>query len=344
MSNLSDFMPGMGLRNRIINGKMDIAQRGTSFSGTSPGYTLDRWTTIGAGVTSAVTITQQADVPSSNEFQSSLRTALTTADSAIATGDLFSQSQMIEGYNLRDLIGKTFTLSFWVRSSKTGIHCVRFGNSGNDRSYVAEYTISAANTWEYKTVTVSGGLITAATWNWTTGRGLIVAWVMAAGATYQTTANAWQTGDFYATSNQVNCLDTIGNIFAITGVQLEPGGVATPFEQRPYGMELALCQRYYYKISFSGSTTLGPATTGSGIAQTSVAIPVPFRSTPTVTTTGSFSFRQASSDTTLSSPGVGADLYSGPVAIGWTMTNIGNGISGGFYSTTAGSLALSAEL
>ena len=239
-----------GLRNRIINGKMDIAQRGTSFAAIADNsYSLDRYKT--EYITSAVTtISQQADVPSSNEFQNSLRVAVTTADASIAAGDLYVTTQVIEGYNVRDLIGRTFTLSFWVRSSKTGIHCVAFANEGSNRSYIVEYTISAANTWEFKTATVSGGLITAGTWDWANGRGLKVRFALASGSTYQSTANAWQTGNFFATANQVNCLDTIGNIFAITGVQLEVGSVATTFEQRPYGMELALCQRYYEVIDY----------------------------------------------------------------------------------------------
>jgi hypothetical protein len=237
--------PSAGLRNRIINGAMTIAQRGTSFAAiANAAYSLDRYKT--EYVTSAVTtVSQQADVPSSNEFQNSLRVAVTTADASIAAGDVYVITQAIEGYNVRDLIGRTFTLSFWVRSSKTGVHCVALANGISDRSYVVQYTINAANTWESKTVTVSGGLITAGTWDWTNGLGLKVRFALAVGATFQTTANAWQTGNFSATSAQVNCLDTIGNIFAITGVQLEPGSVATTFEQRPIGMELALCQRYY---------------------------------------------------------------------------------------------------
>ena len=241
-----------GMRNKIINGKMELAQRGTSFVAPSNGtYTLDRWVQFNT-TAAAYTLSQQSDVPTGNEFQSSLRVAVTTADTSIAASDLVAVRQWVEGFNARDLIGRTFTLSFWVRSSKTGVHCTSVKNTGGDRSFVIEYTISAANTWEKKSVTVSGGLITAGTWNWTSGQGLAVDFALAAGSTYHTTANAWQTGNFVATSNQVNCLDTVGNIFAITGVQLEVGEVATPFEHRPYGAELALCQRYYATVNVLG--------------------------------------------------------------------------------------------
>lgn len=235
-------------RNKIINGKMEIAQRGTSFAAIGDGvYSLDRWVYSLAGTTAAATVSQQADAPSNNEFQNSLRYTVTTADTSIAAGDVALLNQKIEGFNARDLIGKAFTLSFWVRSSKTGTHCIALRNSTNDRSYIAEYTVSAANTWEQKAVTVPGGLITAGSWNWSNGIGLQVAWTLAAGTTYQTTAGAWQTGNFLATANQVNCLDSNTNIFAITGVQLGDGSVATPFEHRPIGAELALCQRYFEK-------------------------------------------------------------------------------------------------
>lgn len=274
-----------GLRNKIINGKMDVAQRGTSFAPiANDAYSLDRF--LCRYISSAVaTVSQQADVPSSNEFQNSLRVAVTTADTSIATGDLFHITQCIEGYNARDFIGRTFTLSFWVRSSKTGVHCVSFRNSNTDRSYVAEYTVITANTWEQKSITVSGGLITAGSWNWTNGAGIYVGWALAAGATYQVTKDAWQTGSFLSTSSQVNCLDTIGNIFAITGVQLEIGSEATPFEHRSHGIELALCQRYYGVVTtqitniatspakgvfFKSSMRIAPTIAGGGAGFSSV--------------------------------------------------------------------------
>lgn len=270
-----------GMRNKIINGKMEISQRGTSFPAIADGaYSVDRfkWDNTSAAV---VTVSQQSDVPSGNEFQNSLRVAVTTADASIAAGDIANIQQSIEGYNARDLVGRTFTLSFWVRSSKTGTHCLAFRNSGTDRSYIAEYSVSATNTWEQKVITISGGLTTAGTWNWTNGAGLQVRWILAAGSSFQTTAGAWQTGNFLSTSNQVNCLDTVGNIFAITGVQLEVGTVATPFEHRQYGAEVALCQRYYetgavLTYGFGNNSNTAP-----------IKIPVFFsvekRATPTVT-------------------------------------------------------------
>jgi len=250
-------------KNKIINGKMEIAQRGTSFAAVVAGqYTLDRWRFSSNTTSAVITVSQQSDVPSSNEFQNSLRLAVTTADTTIASTDQVNIQQRIEGYNVRDLIGKTFALSFWVRSTKTGTHCAYFQNSAQDRTFVVEYTVSASNTWESKTVTVSGGLITAGTWDWTTGTGLLVGWTLAAGSTAQTTAGAWQTGTFFATSAQVNCLDSTSNIFAITGVQLEVGSVATPFEHRPYQTELALAQRYY-EVGGNENIYSGYANSGS---------------------------------------------------------------------------------
>jgi hypothetical protein len=239
-------------RNKIINPAMEISQRGTSFVSPVNGtYTLDRFAWFASG-TMAVTISQSTDVPN-NTFQNSLRVDVTTADTSTAAGDFAIINQRIEGYNVRDLIGQTFTLSFWVKSSKTGVHCVSFINSGLNRSYVLQYTVSTANTWEFKTVTVVGGLITGGTWDWTNGAGLNVVFSLKGGTTFQTTAGSWQVGDFQCTSNQVNVMDNVNNDFFLTGVQLEIGQEPTPFERRPYGHELLLCQRYYQEIGSNGA-------------------------------------------------------------------------------------------
>ena len=269
-----------GMRNRIINGGMDIAQRGTSFAAiAATAYSMDRWR-WGQDGAMVCTVSQSTDVPN-NTFQSSYKVDVTTVDSSIAADDYALVSQGIEGYNVRDLIGTTFTLSFWVKSPKTGTHCVAFRNGGFDRSFVKEYTIVAANTWEYKTLTVSGGLITSGTWNWTNSLGLNVGFALAIGTTFHTTADAWQTGNFIATANQVNVMDNTANDFFITGVQLEPGAVATPFERRIYGQELALCQRYYETSEVNRSIFSGNVTSGEGY-RTNVSFQAAKRAIPTV--------------------------------------------------------------
>jgi hypothetical protein len=240
--------PLAGARNRIINGDMRISQRGTSFAAiASDTYSLDRWLWSQSGAM-ICTVSQSSDVPN-NTFYNSYKVDVTTVDSSIAASDYALVWQRIEGFNVRDLINTTFTLSFWVKSPKTGVHCISFRNNGSDRSYIKEYTVVSANTWEYKTITVSGGLITSGTWDWTNGSGLEILFSLATGATFQTSADAWQTGNYFATANQVNVMDNTANDFFLTGVQLEPGSVATPFERRSYGQELSLCQRYYEQVN-----------------------------------------------------------------------------------------------
>ena len=234
-------------RNKLINGDMDIWQRGTTFTvSTSSAYTADRWAVYtdilrpGRG-----NVTQSSDVPSNSEFQTSLQFQVTTVSNA--NNQPLTFRQIIEGYNARDLIGQTFNISFWVKSSKTGTYSVCLGNAGNgtvsDRSYVTQYTINS-NNWEKKTIVVPGGLITTGTWNWTNGRGLEVIFGMA-GAGASTPLNTWVTGDIETSPNQVNLLDVVGNTFNITGVQLERGVASTPFEHRPIGTEWSLCGRYF---------------------------------------------------------------------------------------------------
>lgn len=314
----------LSFKNRVINGKMTIAQRGTSFAAIgSSAYSVDRWiyTNTGAAVQTA---TQQGDAPSGDEFINSLRFAVTTADASIAAGDVATIDQRVEGYNVRDLVGRPVTLSFWARSSKTGVHCAALRNSVADRSYVLEYTVNAANTWERKFVTVPAGLITAGTWNWADGIGLILSFVLAAGTTYRTTAGAWQTGNFVATANQVNCLDTIGNIFAITGVQLEAGSVPTAFDHRPHSQELAMCQRYYQTMwdSVNNSCNIQGYMSAGSNHVTTWLFPTQMRATPVVTKVGSWSGTNTAGQPVISTPSkYGFVFYATATALGAVQWN-----------------------
>lgn len=267
-------------RNRIINGDMKISQRGTSFAPAN-GYILDRYIYGKSGV-GVATVTQNTDVPAGSGLSNSLRVTVTTADASITDVDHAHIIQVIEGYNVADLVGVPITLSFWVRSSKTGIHCVRLRNSGGDKIYIIEYSLNTANTWEKKSITLASGLPSDGTWDFTNGTGLTISWTLAAGPTYQTSsANVWQGTNYLGTTNQVNCLDTVGNIFAITGVQLEKGSVASSFEFRPYQVELAMCQRYYQLIG--PLWVMFPWNSGTQIIRHSVPLSVSMRVVPTVT-------------------------------------------------------------
>ena len=241
-----------GFRNRIINGDMRISQRGTSASPTSGGYfTVDRWR-FGQASSYAASLTptiSQSSVAPSGFTNSFLYTNGTGA--APTSAQLIAFDQYIEGLNCADLefgsaSAATVTVSFWVRASVTGTYAVSLANSDINRSYVATYTINAANTWEQKSVTIAGD--TSGTWLKTNGIGIAVRFAVGGGSGVQTTAGAWQTGNFFTTSACTNLTATSGATFYITGVQLEAGSVATPFERRPYGTELQLCLRYAYRV------------------------------------------------------------------------------------------------
>jgi hypothetical protein len=248
------------LRNRIINGDMRIDQRnaGASVTGNDGIFGADRFK-ISTGYTSKATIQQSTTAPTG--FNNSILLTSSAATST-ASSDYMTLIQIIEGLNVADLSwgtanAKTITLSFWVRSSLTGTFGGSINNSGNGRSYVFTYTISAANTWEQKTVTIAGD--TSGTWLTTNGIGLFVRFSIAMGSTYTNTAGSWYTGDYEGATGQVNILNTSGATWYVTGVQLEVGSTATPFERRLYNQELANCQRYFQTISNgcmgSGSTT-----------------------------------------------------------------------------------------
>ena len=247
-------------RNIIINGDFNIWQRGTSFTSIVGGtYTADRWFYLKNG-SMVHDITRSTDVPAIAQagriFNYSILADCQTIDSSITGSEHTTLTQIIEGYNFLQLAQRQITLSFWVKATKVGTYCAAIGNSASDRSCVKEFTITQSNSWEYKTLTFPASP-SAGTWNYTNGAGLRLYFVLAAGSNYNATPDAWQSGNYISTSNQVNSCDNTSNNFYLCGVQLESDLVATPFEQRAFQHELALCQRYYEK-SYDINTT--PAT------------------------------------------------------------------------------------
>ena len=235
-----------GFRNRIINGDMRIDQRNAGAAVTASGsFPVDRFG-FGYSFDGAVSVQQSSVAPSN--FTNSLAITVTGQDSSIGASQYFQLFQKVEGYNVADFdFGKSSArnviLSFWVRSSKTGIYYCSIGNDSINRMIPLQYSITSANTWEQKTITISGD--TTGTWKTDNGTGMYVLWNLALGSNFNAgTNNVWGTSQWGAT-NQVNLFDTNGATFYITGVQLEAGSTATDFERRPYGTELALCQRYY---------------------------------------------------------------------------------------------------
>jgi hypothetical protein len=248
--------PIAGTRNRIINGDMRIDQRNAGASAANiNGYGLDRWTSFNV----ANSFSMQRSTVAPAGFTNSL--LLTTTTSATpAAADYRYLSQLIEGFNVADLAygtasAVTIALSFWVRSSLTGTFSGALKNSAENRSYPFTFSVSSANTFEYKTITIPGD--TSGTWLADSGIGLRVVFDLGSGSNRKGTAGAWAGVNADGATGAVNLVATNGATFYITGVQLEPGTVATPFERRSYGQELALCQRYYEtgRVSAFAATT-----------------------------------------------------------------------------------------
>jgi hypothetical protein len=260
------------MRNRIINGAMVIDQRNAGASVTvnsdSIFFPVDRFLTSGQNSDGVFTAQQSSVVPTG--FSKSLLFTVTTADSSIGSGQRYEFVQNIEGFNTADLgfgtaSASTVNLSFWVRSSLTGTFGGALRNSSGDRSYVFSYVINSANTWEQKTITIAGD--TSGTWiGATNGIGLRLYWSLGTGSSASTTAGVWSAGGFVAPTGQTQFIGTNGATFYITGVQLEKGSTATSFDYRPFGTELALCQRYYEK-SYSLGTVPNTVNTADSLIE-----------------------------------------------------------------------------
>jgi len=280
--------PSVNMKNRLINGGMAIDQRNVGASVTANGgYYLDRWE-IEASQSSKLTIQQQTSVvPTGFTYATSIGSS---SSYSVGTSDSFTYRQIMEGFNVADLgwgtaNAQTVTLSFWVRSSLTGTFGGAFCNGDNDRSYPFTYTISAANTWEQKTVTVAGD--TTGTWGKTNGRGIQVRFGLGAGSTYSGTAGAWTAGDKRTATGAVSVVGTNGATWYLTGVQFEIGSVATNFDYRPYGTELQLCQRYCQIVALGNEKPIPSGWTFSSSTEvyTDYQLTPPMRTAPTLAQT-----------------------------------------------------------
>jgi hypothetical protein len=253
-------------KNRIINGDCRIDQRyaGASVTPSVSTYTLDRWSAA-LSQTSKFSIQQNAgSVTPPAGFTNYLGTT-SLASTSLGASDFYFIDQRIEGFNIADLgwgtaNAATVTLSFWVRSSLTGTFGGALRNSAANRSYPFSYTISSANTWEQKSITIAGD--TSGTWLTNNGVGISIDFSIGTGSTFSGTAGAWSAGNFVTATGATSVVGTNGATFYITGVQLEKGTQATSFEYRHYGTELALCQRYFCK----SSSTNVVATNNSALA------------------------------------------------------------------------------
>ena len=286
----TSFVPSQGQlsnRNKVINGAMTVSQRATSF--TSDGYILDRFKRSQSS-DGAFTVTQSTTSP--DGFAKSLKVDVTTADTSLAAGQYAQIIQKIEAQNLQDLAygtssAKNIVVSFYVRSNKTGNYSFNIQQQDNSSKQVTlNYTINSANTWERKTFSIAGD--TSGVINDDNGSGFQISWGLAYGSTYTSGSarpawTAYADADFGA-GQAINLLDSTSNEWYLTGVQLEVGPVATPFEHRIFGDELSRCQRYFYKPDLN--TFLTPAYQYYRTAKMAVVeFPTTMRATPTCTAT-----------------------------------------------------------
>ena len=345
--------PNLGRRNMIINGAMQVAQRGTSFSPPSQGaYVVDRFHQYqgGGGV---LYYEQSTDAPLG--FSNSLKITVNTADSSIASGDYYYMRYEAEGLDCSRLSlgtsnAQKFTLSFYVKSSLTGTFSGAFQNAATNRSYVFEYTINSANTWEIKTVTVDGD--TSGTWLTNNSVGLRVAFDLGNGSSLRSSAGSWASSGNYGSTGSVELVGTTSATLYITGVQLEVGDTATDFEHLSYGEELSLCQRYFWnQVQQSTDSMVMDGFWGSAtIFEGTVRYPVPMRAAPSLSTTSIGNIQALNPQTAwYAASSVVIDFSSGVYAskLTWQVANSGlaKGVGGVLaLRGTGASISFTAEL
>jgi hypothetical protein len=300
----------INFRNRIINGGMVIDQRnaGASVTQTTGSlYPVDRFYITGTP-TSKFTAQQNAGSVTPPAGYTNYLGITSSSAYSVGAGDFFTVAQVIEGFNIADLnwgsaSAQTVTLSFWVRSSLTGSFGGALENSAANRCYPFAYTISSANTWEQKSITITGD--TTGTWLTNNSAGVTIRWGLGVGSTFGSgTAGAWSATRSFAPTGSVSVVGTNGATFYITGVQLERGSTASSFDFRSYGQELALCQRYYQEVGSAAANELVWSFYSQASGTTyylPMSLPVPMRAAPTGTVAGTWNLSNISSLTVTAS-------------------------------------------
>jgi hypothetical protein len=257
-------------RNIIINGACNVWQRAAASTLTAgnSGFSADRFKMANAS-DGQVYITVGVNGTAHNSMRNYAYAATTATDTSMSATQAVGYQYVLEGYDIRPIIGQVCTLSFWVYSSIGGVYCVSFSNmasSTTDRSYVTEISLPAGQ-WVYRTITFTmHDLSSGSYWNTLNDAGLRIWWTLDSGSNYITsTKDSWVNGNYVATSNQTHHMATLNAAFGLSGVQLELGASATPFEYKSFSEELAACQRYYEK-SYDYSVVPG-STGGYGSCQ-----------------------------------------------------------------------------
>ena len=318
-----------GRKNILINGACTINQRfgsGTYTLTSSTAYfPVDRFKSWAAGG-GQFTIQRSDNAPPG--FKNSLMFTVSTADSSIASGDYYVVQQRVEGYNFAHLNwgtanAKPVTLSFWVKADVTGKYGISFWPNGQNYNYVTHYNINTTDTWEYKTITIPGA--TSGTWLTDSGMGFGIWWDLGSGSTYETsTTETWGQSNKFLPTSTTKMISTNGAKFRMTGVQLEVGKNATDFEHRSYGEELALCQRYYFKLTNSRLVAGYKRHDTSSNFQMQSPVPMRVEPTPILNVGGSFTNMQTNFNTTQSSPNVyqwDGHAFMFQVASTWSSTH-----------------------
>ena len=309
-----------GRKNLIINGAMQVAQRGTGAFTANGDFPVDRWSMLSN--TTDFTTTQSSTVPTGKGFNKSIKIQ-PTATKSPSSSTYARIGYKVEGYDGAGLCwgtsgAKSATISFWVRASVAGIYSISPKNGAANRSICLEYTIDSVDTWEYKTITVPA--VTDGTWEQTSGNFCYIDFWQAGEGSETSTIGTWQNSNVNMSSNQVNLFTSTSNTFYITGVQLEVGSVATDFEQRSYGEELALCQRYYQKTRNGTGIS-----TNSTTSYLTVGYATTMRTTPTFGLTSGFALNDAGVNSTQSTAHI--HMYGGGTDSAFVQMNNFSGLT-----------------